>query len=399
MSRGQFTRWAVIASGEGGGRIASQFFNRAENPGIEDRILVMNTNRNDIRNTIDRIDASITDTGDIGENHALEFGDKQGAGNSYYYGRQAAEQDLDRITSHIKQTFTTADAFLYVATLGGGTGNGSIPFVVDQFKQGLTVSESEPWMDSVIHVAMAVWPYYWEPDQRHFNAVSGLSRLLRNRDGGQNADMVMLAANSHLDAENGSDYDRVNELIIEAVDLMIGAGRETHGVIDVEDLVTIPRQYGSYHFTPAVATEMNGDIYELEYMFDKAAENPFVPLDVATSQIVFPVVRAPESMIDNGDITEPEVYQAFNQWQNKHDLSVAGQASLTPKRGRGSDVDVLLLLGGFDLSPLLNHSMEQYEQVRDNLARGNTAGAEGLTEREVQAVLDNLADYRDQNEG
>ncbi|WP_256301395.1 hypothetical protein [Haloarchaeobius salinus] len=399
MSRGQYTRWAVIASGEGGGRIASQFFNRAENPGIEDRILVMNTNRNDIRNTIDRIDASITDADDIGENHALEFGDKQGAGNSYYYGRQAADQDLDRITDRIKRTFGTADAFLYMATLGGGTGNGSIPFVVDEFKQGLNVSESEPWMDSVIHVAMAVWPYYWEPDQRHFNAVSGLSRLLRNRDGGQNADMVMVAANSHLDGENGSDYDRVNELIIEAVDLMIGAGRETHGVIDVEDLVTIPRQYGSYHFTPAVATDMNGDIYELEYMFDKAAENPFVPMDVATSQIVFPVVRAPESMIDNGEITEPEVYQAFNQWQNKHDLSVAGQASLTPKRGRGSDVDVLLLLGGFDLSPLLNHSLDQYEQVRDNLARGNTAGAEGLTEREVQTVLDNLADYRDQNEG
>ena len=75
MSRGQYTRWAVIASGEGGGRIASQFFNRAENPGIEDRILVMNTNRNDIRNTVDRIDAAITEDADIENTHALEFGE------------------------------------------------------------------------------------------------------------------------------------------------------------------------------------------------------------------------------------------------------------------------------------------------------------------------------------
>jgi cell division GTPase FtsZ len=399
MSQGQYTRWAVIASGEGGGRIASQFFSRSENPGIEDRILVMNTNRNDIRNTVDRIDAAITDDDDIENTHALEFGEKQGAGNSYYDGREGAEQDLDRITNRVKRVFGTADAFLHVATLGGGTGNGSIPYVIDQFKNGLSVGESEPWMDSVIHVAMAVWPFYWEPDQRHFNAVCGLSRLLKVLDGGQNADMVLLAANSQLDDDGGrQDYDRVNELIIEAIDLMIGAGRETHGVIDIEDYVTIPSRYGSYHFTPAVATEMDGNIYELEYMFDKAAENPFVPMDVSTSQIVFPVVRAPENMIENGDITEPDVYRTFNEWQDKHDLSIAGQASLTPKRGRGSDVDVLLLLGGFDLTPLLDHSLTQHEQVTKNLARGG-ANEEGLSERELQQVMNNLDDYREHNEG
>jgi len=54
-----FTRWSVIASGEGGGRIASQFFDRTENPGIDDRILVMNTNRADLRNTIDRLKAKL----------------------------------------------------------------------------------------------------------------------------------------------------------------------------------------------------------------------------------------------------------------------------------------------------------------------------------------------------
>jgi cell division GTPase FtsZ len=400
MSQGQYTRWAVIASGEGGGRIASQFFTRAENPGIEDRILVMNTNRNDIRNTIDRIDAAVAEDEDIENTHALEFGDIAGAGNSYHNGRKAAEQDLTRIINRIKKVFGTADAFLHVATLGGGTGNGSIPYVIDQFKNGLSVGESEPWMDSVIHVAMAVWPYYWEPDQRHFNAVCGLSRLLQVPDGGQNADMVLLAANSQLDGDGGSgNYDGVNEMIIKAIDLMIGAGRETHGVIDIEDYVTIPSRYGSYHFTPAVATGMDGDIYELEYMFDKAAENPFVPMDVSTSQIVFPVVRAPESMIENGDITEPEVYRTFNQWQESHDLSIAGQASLTPKRGRGSEVDVLLLLGGFDLSPLLDHSLEQHRTVQENLARGGGPGTEGLDERELQQVMDNLEEYRDHNEG
>jgi hypothetical protein len=122
-------------------------------------------------------------------------------------------------------------------------------------------------------------------------------------------------------------------------------------------------------------------------------------MDVSTSQIVFPVVRAPESMIENGDITEPDVYRTFNEWQDKHDLSIAGQASLTPKRGRGSDVDVLLLLGGFDLTPLLDHSMSQHEQVAKNLARGGGPNEEGLSEHELQQVMDNLAEYREHNEG
>ncbi|WP_256393075.1 hypothetical protein [Natronoarchaeum rubrum] len=401
-----FTRWSVIASGEGGGRVASQFFDRTENPGIDDRILVMNTNRADLRNTIDRLSDQLGSNGneeEMMESHALEFGSQQGAGNFFPNGEACAREDFDRIVRRIKE-FNTADAFMHVATLGGGTGNGSIPYTIDQFRSGLDdlddAGASEEWMDSVIHTAFGIWPYYYENPQRHFNAVCGLSRLLRTQDDKQNADMVLLAANSHLDQEeNGGSrhYDSINEAIITAIDLMIGAGRETRSVIDVKDYVTIPSQMDAYHFSPAVATDLNGDVYELEYMLDQAAENTYVPMDIGTTSAAYAIVRAPEKMIENEVITEPDVYGAFRDWTGKHDINVAGQASLTPKRGRGSDVDVLLLLGGFDLNPLLEHSRDEFEMLGDSLAGQSRGDGADLSSAELDRIVDNLETYVERN--
>ncbi len=400
-----FTRWSVIASGEGGGRIASQFFDRTENPGIDDRILVMNTNRADLRNTIDRLKAKLntTDEEAVIESHALEFGSQQGAGNFFPNGEACAREDLDRIVNRITE-FGTSDAFMHVATLGGGTGNGSIPYVIDQFKDGLRDLDddnaAQEWMDSVIHAAFGVWPYYYEQPQRHFNAVCGLSRLLRTDEDEQNADMVLLASNSHLDDEEngaGDQYDSINDAIITAIDLMIGAGRETRSVIDIKDYVTIPSQMDAYHFTPAVATDLNGSVYELEYMLDQAAEGTFVPMDVETTAAAYAIVRAPERMIDDGEITEPEVYEAFRDWTGKHGINVAGQASLTPKRGRGSDVDVLLLLGGFDLNPLLDHSWDDFEMLGESLAGQSRGGGADLATAQLDRIVDNLESYVERN--
>ena len=401
-----FTRWSVIASGEGGGRIASQFFERTENPGIDDRVLVMNTNRADLRNTINRMGSNLgpnQSEDDLMQQHALDFGSQQGAGNFFPNGAACAKEDMDRIVDRIQDNFGHVDAFMHIATLGGGTGNGSIPYVIEQFQDGLNDLEDDgayqAWMDSVIHTAFGVWPYYYEQPQRHFNAVCGLSRLLKCQDGRQNADMVLLASNSHLDDSEtgaGSEYESINGAIIAATDMMIGAGRETQSVIDVKDYVTIPSQMDAYHFTPALATDLDGSIYELEYMFEQAAQNTYVPMDVGTTTAAYAIVRAPEEMIDNGAITEPEVYNAYREWTAERDITVAGQASLTPKRGRGTDVDILLLLGGFDLNPLLDHSWDQFDMLADSLASSD--GSDGdLSQRELDRIVDNLEAYVEKN--
>jgi len=406
-SSSQYTRWGIVASGEGGGRIASQFFDRTENPGIDDRVLIMNTNRADLRNTINRIKDNISqiDDEEVGQRYTLTFGTQQGAGNFFPNGEACAREDIDRIVDNVTQ-FGVTDAFMYLATLGGGTGNGSIPYIVEQIQSDFAdienqSIESTEWLDSTIHTTFGVWPHYYEQPQRHFNAVCGLSRLLRSSDGQQNADLVLLAANSHIeddDSGHQEQYSKINQSVIDAIDMMIGAGRETRSVIDVKDYVTIPSQMGAYHFTPAVATDLNGDVYELEFMLNKAAENAYVPMDIESTSVAYLIVRAPEGMIEDNEISEPEVYNAFREWTSGHGIDAAGQASLTPKRGRGTDVDVMLLLGGFDLNPLLDHSWDQFETWGDNLTgNGANRGGEELTEKEFDRITRNLNEYVDQN--
>ena len=390
--RDTFTRWGVISSGEGGGRIAAQLLAREDNPGIDDRIALLNTNRADILNTIER--ASLDDTSEF----TTVFGSKRGVGNNFIAGEQCAREDLDLIVGDIQERMTGADAFMHMTTLGGGTGNGSIPYLIEQLSGGSDASNLRPWMDSVVHVALAAWPYYDEPAQRQFNAVMGLSRLLMKRNGEQNADMVLLASNSHLndDGTQGS-YDEVNDRIVTAIDLFISAGREARGVIDVEDYVAQPSNIGAYHFTPAVATGLNGRMLEYELLFDRAAEQTFVPMDVTTSRAAYAVVRAPEQLIESGDITETGVQSAFGEWKRDNDIGGAvGMTTLTPKQTRGNDVDVLVLLGGFDLNPLLDHSRDAFETHKQNVEAARQLGNapdDSISEAHVADLSENLERY------
>ncbi|QLH76563.1 hypothetical protein HZS55_04250 [Halosimplex rubrum] len=407
-----YTRWAVLAAGEGGGRIASNLFGRADNPGIDDRILVMNTNRADIRNTIDRMEAETTiDTESIELNHTVTFGDLDGVGNYFPGGEACAEADLDRIIEQLDAAeVENADAFLYVTTLGGGTGNGSVPYLINSLKS----NPPSAALDDTIHVALAAWPYSHEGGQRHFNAVCGLSRLLRWYDGSQNADMVVLISNSHIADDagfedvvdpDGDRYSTVNEMAISAMDLMIGAGRETRGVVDVSDYVTWPSRLDAYHFTPGVALEQPS-VFELDLLFDKAADNGFVPLDPTTSRVVYGIVRAPTHLVEQGEYSEAELDAALHEWldANGYDDIVHRMTTLTPVDRRDDTLDVLLMFGGFDLDPLLSESRTSFDAIMEQATeRGiqsdvDTPGEEFSTDR-FRAIRRNLEDYLSASRG
>ena len=203
-----FTRWGVVAAGEGGNRVAAELLAREDNPGIGERVLLLNTNRADIRNTIEQ--------GDVDEDldeYVRVFGDKRGVGNDFMAGERQTEGDIDEIADDVDDRMISADAQLFVTTLGGGTGNGSVPYLLREFDEQTAIDSVDygPWIDDAVRIAVGIWPYYNEPAQRQFNARLGLSRLLRRDDGGQNADMTLLAGHSHIDQSDGrrDSYDRV----------------------------------------------------------------------------------------------------------------------------------------------------------------------------------------------
>jgi hypothetical protein len=332
----------------------------------------------------------------------VEFGSLDGVGNYFPGGEQCAEEDEDRIIDEIEGAgLEESDAFLYMTTLGGGTGNGSVPYLINS----LSNNPPNPALADTIHVALAAWPYDFEGGQRHFNAVCGLSRLLRWYDGTQNADMVILVSNSHvtddedLVAQGEDRHETVNRNAIEAVDLMIGAGRRTHSVVDVSDLITWPSRLDAYHFTPGVAMDQPS-VFELELLFDKAIDNLFVPMDPTTAQVVYAVVRVPNHLIESGEYTEADLEMTLQEWldANGMDDVVHQMPTLVPSETQDDTIDVLLLFGGFDLDPLLEKSMPQFEKImeqatEDGLSTDIDTSIEEFTSDQFRTIRRNLDDY------
>lgn len=380
---GEFTRWAVIASGEGGGRIASRFFERADNPGISDRILLMNTNRADIRNNVNRIENTMgIDAEEIAQKYTVDFGPKDGAGNKFHWGEENIRQEEDRIYEEIAAAeIDEADAFLYITTLGGGTGCGSVPYLINSLRD----SPPSPAFADITHVTLAAWPFDYEGAQVHFNAIAGFSRLLNWYDGSQTSDIVLLADNTHLAEEvtenmpmfsqNGGlgNKDAVNRALIQVIDMMIGAGRETFGTTDVIDIMAWPSQRNTRHLTPGLALDME-TIYDLEMPFDVAAENTFAPIDPTTAEGVIAVVRAPRSEIGQHDrFTGPGVMKGLDHWleENGFDQNKTMKMStLTPTDKKTDTYDVMLLFTGADVSPLLERSMPKFDALMEGSQDG-----------------------------
>ena len=408
--RRDFTEWGIVASGQGGCRIASQLFTRTDNPGIDDRIVLINTNDTDIQESLDRVDAQLAmDRETISREHVALFGPSSGAGNDFFDGEEYAEEGFDEIFRPINNT-AQSEALLYTVALGGGTGNGSTPYVIDQLGQApeagavAELDREATWLSELPQFVIAAWPFRGEGVQRYFNAVCGLSRLLMTEDGSPNADMTILASNARLkrlaeendDAEQVhgavSDEDLVNGRIISALDLFISAGRLADDTIDVKDYARQPQTRGAYHGT--FGTEIGKPVgLDLSVAIENAANNTFVPLDPSTAEAVYVVVRAPERQVADRAITSGDVRSAVADWKAEHGLDRAvGMQTLSKAPGGGNTFDVLVFLAGFDLAPLMeeSRSWDRYEGERDSRRQNRSRDRVSRIER----LESNLREYR-----
>ncbi len=408
------TQWGIVASGQGGCRIASQLFTRTDNPGIDDRIVLINTNDTDIQESLDRVDAQLAiDRETISREHVALFGPSSGAGNDFFDGEQFAKDGFDEIFRPVNNT-AQSEALLYTLALGGGTGNGSVPYVVDQLAQApqsgavADIDREAAWLDGIPQFAVAAWPFRGEGVQRYFNAVCGLSRLLMREDGSPNADMTILASNAHLrqladddERQSGrgptSDEDIVNRRIIAALDLFISAGRTADDTIDVKDYARQPQTRGAYHGT--FGAELGKPIgLDIEVAIRNAADSTFVPVDPSTAEAAYVVVRAPEQQVTDGKITAGDVRTAVADWKLEQGLDRAvGMQTLSKAPGGGTTFDVLVFLAGFDLGPLMeeSRSWERFEMERDS--RRQNRSSERI--QRLDRLESNLRKYRSNLEG
>jgi len=118
--------------------------------------------------------AANTDKQDLEKSLAdvkLQIGEKltkgQGAGASPEVGRQAAEEDIEKIQELLKGT----DMLFITAGMGGGTGTGAAPVIAKAAKE----------LD-VLTVAVVTKPFNFEGERRKNNAESGIELLRQNVD-------------------------------------------------------------------------------------------------------------------------------------------------------------------------------------------------------------------------
>ncbi|MCD6144805.1 MAG: hypothetical protein J7J03_00120 [Methanosarcinales archaeon] len=412
-SSDDYTKWSLIASGEGAGRIAALYFASMRNEAISDRILLLNSARADLKKVLDEIaehlgskEVKILET--IRRERVQLFGRQStGTGNFWKVGENEARIDFDEIIRRRVESLglTSGDAMFDIMTLGGGTGNGSIPYLINQMKHGSGRTAS-----GHKHFALCVWPDVIEADHRHFNAICGLSRLLKyGEDSHQNADMVLLVDNTtlgkriELDEGESNYYFEINKLIAQAIDLMMAPGRKnTNRVIDVNDYIVFPSHIGVYHVTPCMSTGNDVDLISLESALDDAVENAFFPIDPATATMVWLIVRVPKRHFNRGQFEQRTLDHTFRGWIDGNIIGKLRYSTVTFVEEDIETFDVLLLLGGFKLNKLVPESFEKYLMFKELLELNATNGEISLAQfgddvslstDELNRIEQNLRDY------
>ena len=142
-----------------------------------------------------------------------------GVGKINELGTEVAREDADKVIETIRETkrFAETDAFLLVASAGGGTGSGSIPVITQQIK--------ERYVDKPVY-NLIVLPFEHEEtteDRTVYNVATCLksSYLV--------ADAIFLVDNQRFvdkDASIMSNMIRINSMIVEPFYSLLCAGEE-----------------------------------------------------------------------------------------------------------------------------------------------------------------------------
>lgn len=390
------TNWAVLGAGEGGNKIACMFLDR-KHASIGNRITLINTAQADmenaVRETVKRIGTSGTVVPQITIGRHM-FGDNTGAGNDPFEGERFATQYYDTAIVRALRSagIDKADAMLSLCALGGGTGNGSVPYIIKATRE-----RGGAGLQNMRHFVFAAWPHESEAKQKHANAVAGLSRLLMLEESGKrNADFVMLCDNNRL-AEivvqegNKPDWPDINRVIRDALDLFTIGGQDAEGVMDVKNFIQGgQKQVGLHHFTCGVALDNDPEVVTLEKAFDFALRRAFMAVNLQTVTMAYVLVRAPAHLKGSDDFTYKAIADTFERWHTKRMNLRVGMHSFITSPTKKDGFDVLVVLGGFDLRPLMQ---QHRHKLQEQIAMAENIPDEPHRAKRLKKIDQNLESY------
>ncbi|MFA5316542.1 MAG: tubulin/FtsZ family protein [Dehalococcoidales bacterium] len=210
----------VIGFGQCGGRIADEF-SRLNARARRDRkieiapgVFAVNTDAADL--------SGLTNIGSDYQHRILIGGRKtggHGVGKINELGAEVAKEDADKIVDAIRtaKRFFEADAFLLVASAGGGTGSGAIPIMTKMIK--------ERYMDKPVY-DMIVLPFEHEESTEERTIYNTATCI---KSASSTADAVFLVDNQRYvrkDFSLRNNLAKINALIVEPFYDLLCAGEE-----------------------------------------------------------------------------------------------------------------------------------------------------------------------------
>ncbi|MBI5253299.1 MAG: cell division protein [Euryarchaeota archaeon] len=377
----------IVGIGQAGGKIADQF--------------LMDDRKSHVPHTFEAIAintavSDLTGLGYIPNKDRILVGETlvkgHGVGADNKKAAQIAEDDIEIILNRIsKSGVSNLDAFFLVASLGGGTGSGTIPIVARHLKR---------IYDEPVY-AIAVIPADNEGDIYTLNTARSLKALLPN------CDAVIVVDNGAF-LKSGESvkeaYDRINGSIVKRLGILCRAGearsRSQVGekVVDASEIINT-LQGGGICSIGYASEEIKGAgilskvLKKKGYELGKASrilsvvkhavkENLFLPCDYTSANKALIIIAGPPEELDRKGI------EKAREWLEDTiaGTEVRGGDYPLPKSGY---VGCVVLLAGIANAPRIKTMLERAKVVQEKI------GVEPKREKDLDKLLGGIESIED----
>jgi hypothetical protein len=147
---------------------------------------------------------------------------------------------------------------------------------------------------------------------------------------------------------------------IEAVEYILDIFLEKDGFL--HDFNTISKNFNITNFSPLLASGCSLDIYEsLVNILDITLEQPMLNIDLSTSTFLYVLLRCPVSL--SKKFTKGYLEYEVSQWLNSSvGIDIPQICDTIFKEEYGDRIDVLVLFGGIDMSPMFEVIYERIKR-------------------------------------
>ena len=295
-------------------------------------------------------------------------------GRVWKRGEAAAAEALPKIL--FEHAIERYQAVLTVTSLGGGTGAGACPLLLNMASQASSKIEK---------VTFALLPSDEEPDLLHFNAYCGLSRLISFR-ARRNVDLAVLVGNSQAEIFRGIGRDgremRRDETLAAILNFVTSASEEGNRF---PDLTQMSKSTGLVHCVPCLALNHSLRIFgSLSNILESATSRPLLDTRKETALYSLLFLRLPSTFRSKMRIES--LLKEFNLWKEESlPREIGGDCCISYSDELSDRIDALLLLGGSDIAGALARTSEGYSRVKRDLysERGPRTARTTLEQTEI----------------